>query len=80
MRSLKELAADVIGARSNVLNKEDDLRRAKEAYIKAEGAYLRGMGNRIRATVFQSTVIDVSGMYPDTRDGDHLDFEVVEIL
>lgn len=80
MKSLKELAADLLAARSKVLNAEDDALRARQAYIAAEAAYLTGMGDNFRSIVFQSTTISLSRAWPDSRIGDHLEFETIEVL
>lgn len=80
MKTMKELAADLIATRSALLNAQDDVRRAKEAYILAEDAYLDGMGERCRTTVFQGTAISLSDGYPDNGKGEYLEFDNVEVL
>ena len=80
MKLLKDYAADLLAARSKVRNAEDDLRRAKEAYIEAECFYLNAMGDNCRSIVYQQTAINLSGSWPDSRKGEHLEFEAIEVL
>lgn len=77
---MKELAERLIAARNNLRNAEDAYQRARQEYAAAEGAYCDGAGDILCTRVVGDTAISFSGIYPDSRKGEHLEFDTVEVL